>query len=62
MEKLLSWLIDSSIIAGFIILIVLAIRPFIKKLPKWVNLILWLVVAVRLVMPFLTSEQFFSCA
>ena len=58
MEKLLSWLIDSSIIAGFIILIVLAIRPFIKKLPKWVNLILWLIVAVRLVMPFGLQSSF----
>ena len=58
MEKLLSWLIDSSIIAGFIILIVLAIRPFIKKLPKWINLILWLVVAVRLVMPFGLQSSF----
>ncbi|MBR4144046.1 MAG: leucine-rich repeat protein [Lachnospiraceae bacterium] len=58
MEKLLSWLIDSSIIAGFIILIVLAIRPFIKKLPKWINLILWLVVAVRLIMPFGFQSSF----
>ena len=58
MEKLLSWLIDSSIIAGFIILIVLVIRPFIKKLPKWVNLILWLIVAVRLVMPFGLQSSF----
>ena len=58
MEKLLSWLIDSSIIAGFIILIVLVIRPFIKKLPKWINLILWLVVAVRLIMPFGFQSSF----
>ena len=58
MEKLLSWLIDSSIIAGFIILIVLAIRPFIKKLPKWVNLVLWLIVAVRLIMPFGLQSSF----
>ena len=51
MEQILKWLIDSSIIAGFIILIILAFRPLLKKLPKWVNLVLWLIVAVRLVMP-----------
>lgn len=51
MEQILKWLIDSSIIAGFIILIILVFRPLLKKLPKWVNLVLWLIVAVRLVMP-----------
>ncbi len=51
MEQILKWLIDSSIIAGFIILIILVLRPLLKKLPKWVNLVLWLIVAVRLVMP-----------
>lgn len=51
MEQFLKWLIDSSIIAGFIILIILVFRPLLKKLPKWVNLVLWLIVAVRLVMP-----------
>jgi beta-lactamase regulating signal transducer with metallopeptidase domain len=58
MEKILVWLADSSIIAGFIILIVLLLRPFIKKLPKRVNLVLWLVVAVRLVMPFGLTSSF----
>ena len=51
MDQILTWLIDSSIIAGFIILIIMVMRPLIKKLPKWVNLVLWMVVAVRLVMP-----------
>lgn len=58
MDKILVWLADSSIIAGFIILIVLIMRPFIKKLPKRVNLVLWLVVAVRLVMPFGLTSSF----
>ena len=51
MKNILVWLIDSSIIASIIILIVLLIRPFIKRLPKWVNLVLWLIVALRLIMP-----------
>ena len=51
MKNILVWLIDSSIIANIIILIVLLIRPFIKRLPKWVNLVLWLIVALRLIMP-----------
>ncbi|MBR5178643.1 MAG: leucine-rich repeat protein [Lachnospiraceae bacterium] len=51
MEKILIGLIDSSIIASIIILVVLVLRPFIKKLPKWVNLVLWSVVALRLIMP-----------
>ena len=50
MEQILKWLIASSIIAGFIILIILVFRPLLKKLPKWVNMVLWLIVAVRLVM------------
>ena len=58
MDKILVWLADSSIIAGFIILIVLLLRPFIKKVPKRVNLVLWLVVAVRLVMPFGLTSSF----
>lgn len=58
MDKILVWLADSSIIAGFIILIVLLLRPCIKRIPKRVNLVLWLVVAVRLVMPFGLTSSF----
>lgn len=58
MEQILKWLIDSSIIAGFIILIILVLRPLLKKLPKWVNLVLWLIVAVRLVMPIGLESNF----
>ena len=58
MKSIITWLIDSSIIAGIIILIVLALRLFTKKMPKWVNLILWLIVAVRLIMPLGLESRF----
>ena len=41
-----------SITAGWIALAVMALRIFLKKAPKWINCILWGVVALRLMLPF----------
>ncbi len=45
-------LLNMSISAGWIVLAVLLLRPFLKKAPKWVNCALWGIVALRLLIPF----------
>lgn len=52
-------IINMSISAGWIVLAVLVLRFFFKKAPKWINVILWGIVGVRLVMPF-SIESIFS--
>ena len=44
--------VNMSISAGWLILAVLALRLILKKAPKWVNVLLWGIVAVRLICPF----------
>lgn len=44
-------LLNMSIIAGWLILAVLCIRLTLRKIPRWVNCLLWGAVAVRLVCP-----------
>lgn len=50
---------NMSISASWIILAVLILRLLLKKAPKWVNVILWGIVAVRLICPF-TIESVMS--
>ena len=45
-------IVNMSISAGWLVLAVLALRLILKKSPKWVNVLLWGIVAVRLVCPF----------
>ena len=45
-------LLNMSIAAGWLVLAVILLRFVLKKAPKWVNPLLWGVVALRLVMPF----------
>jgi len=51
-------LLNRSITASWSILAVLCIRPVFRKIPKWVNCILWGMVAVRLICPFSVESQF----
>ncbi len=51
-------LLNMSIIAGWLILAVLCIRLLFRKIPKWVNCLLWGVVAIRLICPFSIESQF----
>ena len=51
-------LLNMSITAGWLILAVLCIRLLFRKMPKWVNCLLWGVVAVRLICPFSIESQF----
>jgi len=45
-------LVNMSISAGWIVFAVLMLRMLLKKAPKWVNVLLWGIVAVRLICPF----------
>ena len=45
-------LLNLSISASWLVLVVLALRLAFKKAPKWVNVLLWGMVALRLMLPF----------
>lgn len=45
-------LLNMSITAGWLILVVLCVRLLFRRMPKWINCLLWGVVAVRLLIPF----------
>ena len=45
-------LMNMSISASWLVLAVLVLRFVLKKAPKWVNVVLWGIVAVRLIWPF----------
>lgn len=44
--------INLSIAASFLMLAVILLRPFLKRVPKWLTCVLWGMVALRLVVPF----------
>ena len=52
MTKLFLGVVNLSISAGWLVLAVLVLRLVLKKAPKWINVLLWGIVAVRLVFPF----------
>ena len=45
-------LANMSISASWLVLVILVLRLVLKKAPKWVNVLLWGIVAVRLICPF----------
>ena len=45
-------LLNMSVAAGWAVLAVLLLRGVCKKAPKWINCLLWGIVALRLVLPF----------
>ena len=52
MSDLFLKIINMSISASWLVLAVLLLRFVLKKAPKWVNVLLWGIVAVRLAFPF----------
>lgn len=46
-----------SISASFIVLVVLLLRFILKKVPKWITVALWGIVAIRLVCPFFIESE-----
>ena len=52
MSEVFLKVVNMSISAGWLVLAVLALRLILKKAPKWVNVLLWGIVAIRLLCPF----------
>ena len=52
-------IVNMSISASWLVLAVLILRLVLKKAPKWMNVLLWGIVAVRLMLPF-SLESVFS--
>ena len=52
MNELFLKIINMSISASGLVLVVLILRFVLKKAPKWVNILLWGIVAIRLICPF----------
>ena len=59
MSEVFLKIINMSISASYIVLAVLLLRVLLKKAPKWITVVLWGIVAVRLVCPF-TIESVLS--
>lgn len=51
-------LLNMSITAGWLILAVLCVRFIFRRMPKWVNCVLWGMVALRLLIPFSIESPF----
>ena len=51
MSNLFLHLLNISITAGWIVLVVVLLRFVLKKAPKWIRVVLWGLVAVRLLVP-----------
>ncbi len=59
MEALFLKILNMSISATFLVVAVLFLRLLFKKrVPKWINVLLWGIVAVRLVVPFSVESRF----
>jgi len=52
MSDLFLKIVNMSISASWLVLVVLLLRFVLKKAPKWASVLLWGIVAVRLVLPF----------
>ncbi len=51
MTRLFLNIVNSSIAASWLVLVVLVLRALLKKAPRWTNVMLWGLVAVRLLCP-----------
>lgn len=52
MNELFLKILNMSISASWLILAVLFLRLILRRAPKWVNILLWGIVAIRLICPF----------
>ena len=58
MPQVLYSIINTSVAASYAILAVLLLRLLFKKMPKWTNVALWGIVALRLISPFFIESAF----
>lgn len=59
MNELFLNVVNMSLSASFIVLIILILRKILNKAPKWIHVLLWTIVAIRLVCP-ITIESVVS--
>ena len=59
MSEVFLSIVNMSISASWIVIAVLVLRLLLKKAPKWITVVLWGIVAVRLICPF-SIESVFS--
>ncbi len=59
MTTLFLTVFNLGIVATWLILAVMLLRPFLKKMPKWITCALWMIVGLRLICP-LSIESPFS--
>lgn len=59
MSEFFLTIVNMSISASWIVIAVLILRLFLKKAPKWITVMLWGIVAIRLIVPF-TIESVMS--
>ncbi len=52
MSHLFEWILEQGIQAGWVVLVILLLRPFLKRAPKWCRELLWGLAAIRLILPF----------
>ena len=58
MDALFIKVLNISIAASWLILAVIAVRWLLKRSPRWITVVLWGIVALRLVMPFSIKAGF----
>lgn len=58
MNLLFLKIVNMSIAASWLVLAVLVLRLILQKSPKWINVLLWGIVAVRLICPFSVESDF----
>ena len=57
MASLFLTILNMSISAGWIVLAVVLVRILLKKAPKWITVLLWGIVAIRLIFPFTIQSR-----
>lgn len=58
MDNIFLKLVHMSITASWLVLAVLLLRLLLKKAPKWISCLLWVLVAVRLISPLSIESEF----
>ena len=44
--------LNAAVTAGWVVLVILVLRVFLRRVPRWIHCALWGVVALRLLLPF----------
>lgn len=52
MNALFTQLLRQSLTGGWMILVLVLLRPLVKRLPRWISCLLWALAALRLAVPF----------